>query len=176
MIQTVYHSIYIQDLWVIVLLIAASVVLWSLLGVLMPKKMKWIALLLAFLSLAAIIYATLFSRTPMDAAIHPIPFSSFARATVRPELYRSMLMNVFLFVPLGLSLPFALRGGIVRRLLITLAIGAALSLGIETVQLVFSLGLVEADDLICNAAGTAVGSTAYLLFLLWNKLKNRQSR
>ncbi len=176
MIQTVYHSIYIQDLWVIVLLIAASVVLWSLLGVLMPKKMKWIALLLAFLSLAAIIYATLFSRTPMDAAIHPIPFSSFARATVRPELYRSMLMNVFLFVPLGLSLPFVLRGSTAKRILLTVLIGFLLSVSIETIQYLFSLGLAEADDVLCNTLGAAVGSTAYRLFLLWNKLKNRQSR
>ncbi|MBR3289867.1 MAG: VanZ family protein [Clostridia bacterium] len=164
------------DLWVIALIIAALIVAWSGLSLLLQQHMRWLAVILALLSLAAIIYATLFSRTPMDAAIHPIPFSSFARATVRPELYRSMLMNVFLFVPLGLSLPFVLRGSTAKRILLTVLIGFLLSVSIETIQYLFSLGLAEADDVLCNTLGAAVGSTAYRLFLLWNKLKNRQSR
>ena len=176
MIQTVFHSIYVLDLWVIALIIAALIVAWSGLSLLLQQHMRWLAVILALLSLAAIIYATLFSRTPMDAAIHPIPFSSFARATVRPELYRSMLMNVFLFVPLGLSLPFVLRGSTAKRILLTVLIGFLLSVSIETIQYLFSLGLAEADDVLCNTLGAAVGSTAYRLFLLWNKLKNRQSR
>ena len=174
MIQTVFHSIYIQDLWVIALLIAASIVLWSILGALMPKKMKWFALLLVFLSLAAILYSTVFSRSPMAAEIHPIPFSSFVKASKRPELYRSMLMNVFLFLPLGLSLPFMLRSGTGKRILLTALVGFALSVAIETVQFALSLGMVEADDVLCNTFGAALGACAYPLSQLWRTLSHRK--
>jgi len=175
MIHTFFHIIYIQDLWVIALLIAASIVLCSILGVLMPKKIKWIAALLAILSLAAILYVTIFSRSPTVAELHLIPFSAFERAKRQPEVYRSMLMNVFLFLPLGLSLPFVLRGGAGKRILLTALVGFALSLSIETVQFAFSLGMVEADDVLCNTVGAALGACAYPLSQLWRTLSHRSN-
>lgn len=144
---------------------------WSFLGAAFPKRIRVVAAVAALLSLTSILYATLFSRDPAAAELHLIPFSSFARAAVRPEMYRSMLMNVFLFVPLGLSLPFVLRGSTAKRIWLTVLIGFLLSMTIETIQYLFSLGLVETDDVLCNTLGAAVGSASCLLSLLWQRRK-----
>ena len=37
-----------------------------------------------------------------------MPFVGLIEAQTQPEMYRSMLMNVFLFVPFGLSMPHIL--------------------------------------------------------------------
>ena len=175
MIQQIFHAVYVLDLWVVALLMAASILLWSGLGFLLQKNMKWVSALAATLFLALALYQTLFSRTPTAVALHLIPFSAFVRAQTNREVYRSMLMNVFLFLPMGLSLPFVLRGGTAKRLLLTALIAFALSAGIEAIQLVFSLGMVEADDVLCNTVGAALGACAYPLSLLWRHLFPRRS-
>lgn len=59
-------------------------------------------------SAAIILHATLLSRTPGTYAAVLTPFAALAAARQQPELYREMLMNVFLFFPLGLTLSNAL--------------------------------------------------------------------
>ena len=60
------------------------------------------------LTIIAIIMITISSRTEGVSQVCWTPFHSFSEAKIQPELYRSMLMNVFLFFPLGLTLPYAL--------------------------------------------------------------------
>lgn len=72
--------------------------------------------------------------------------------------------NVALFLPLGLLLPLVWEP-MFRRLIPTLAVGFALSAGIELVQLTFVDGRVAAtDDVILNVSGVLVG------WLLWRLL------
>ncbi|MBK6087652.1 VanZ family protein [Ruminococcus difficilis] len=75
-----------------------------------------------------------------------------------------------LIFPLGLTLPFVFKGSTVKRILLAILIGFALSAMIEALQYFFSLGQSEADDVICNTVGTAFGSCSYLLSLLWRKM------
>jgi glycopeptide antibiotics resistance protein len=88
-------------------------------------------------------------------------------------MYRAMLMNVFLFVPLGLALPFIFGGKTGKRILLTLLVGLLLSVTVEAIQCFVKLGMTETDDVICNTLGTAIGSCAFLLTLLWRKLFNK---
>lgn len=173
MLHTFFHSIYVSDIPVIFILMGGLLLSWSVIAAVFRKKMTWIAAVLAILSLAAIFYVTLFSRTSASLQLHLIPFSSFERARANREIYRSMLMNVFLFMPLGLSLPFILRGGVGKRILLTALIAFALSVGIEAIQFAFSLGMVEADDVLCNAVGATLGACAYPLSRLWRTLFHR---
>lgn len=101
-------------------------------------------------------------------------FSSFSRVVGQPEIYRSMLMNVFLFFPLGLSLPSVFRkeSSVLKPILITVLFGLFLSVCIETIQYLLSIGLCETDDIICNTLGTAIGCCAHPLALLWSKIKS----
>ena len=54
--------------------------------------------------------------------------------------------------------------------MLTIVVGFMFSVAIEALQYFFALGMAEADDVICNTVGTALGSCAYLLTLLWQKL------
>lgn len=132
----------------------------------------------ALLLLAAtliILYATLLSRTPGTYAAVLTPFAALAAARQQPELYREMLMNIFLFFPLGLTLSNALPRRWHRwlRIALTTLTGCILSAGIEYAQYRFALGMAETDDVICNTLGTFVGATSLLLAHAMEKHKER---
>ena len=84
----------------------------------------------------AILCATILNRTPGNYELILTPFATFTAALQQPELYRAMLMNVFLFFPLGLTLSNALPRKWHRwlRIILTTLVGCALSAGIEYAQ------------------------------------------
>lgn len=123
----------------------------------------------------AILYATILNRTPGNYELILTPFATFTAAQQQPELYREMLMNIFLFFPLGLTLSNALpqkwhRWG---RIILTTLVGCALSAGIEYAQYRCALGLAETDDVICNTLGAFIGSTSLLIAHAIEKHKER---
>lgn len=132
----------------------------------------------ALLLLAAtliILYATLLSRTPGTYAAVLTPFAALAAARQQPELYREMLMNIFLFFPLGLTLSNALPRRWHRwlRIALTTLTGCILSAGIEYAQYRFALGMAETDDVVCNTLGAFVGASSLLLAHAMEKHKER---
>ena len=68
--------------------------------------------------------------------------------------YRSSLLNVLLFIPLGFFLP--VFGQRYKNLGWTLLFGLGLSMVIETMQ-IFTLRATDINDLITNTAGALVG-------------------
>ncbi len=72
-----------------------------------------------------------------------------------------MLMNIFLFVPLGLALPFTLPAKWKHNFLWAILIGLAFSCIIEALQYILALGRCEIDDVIMNTIGVAIGALAY---------------
>ena len=113
--------------------------------------------------------------TPGNYELILTPFAALSAARQQPELYRAMLMNVFLFFPLGLTLSNALprkwhRWG---RIILTTLVGCALSAGIEYAQYRCALGLAETDDVICNTLGAFLGSTSLLAAHVIEKHKER---
>ena len=132
----------------------------------------------ALLLLAAtliILYATILSRTPGTYAAVLTPFAALAAARQQPELYREMLMNIFLFFPLGLTLSNALPRRWHRwlRIALTTLTGCILSAGIEYAQYRFALGMAETDDVVCNTLGAFVGASSLLLAHAMEKHKER---
>ena len=105
------------------------------------------------------------NRTPGNYELILTPFAALSAARQQPELYRAMLMNVFLFFPLGLTLSNALPRSWHRwgRIILTTLVGCALSAGIEYAQYRCALGLAETDDVICNTLGAFIGSTSLLI-------------
>lgn len=123
----------------------------------------------------AILYATILNRTPGNYELILTPFAALSAARQQPELYRAMLMNVFLFFPLGLTLSNALpqkwhRWG---RIAFTTLIGCILSAGIEYAQYRCALGLAETDDVICNTLGAFLGAASLLAAHAIEKHKER---
>lgn len=122
-----------------------------------------------------ILYATILNRTPGNYELILTPFAALSAARIQPEIYREMLMNVFLFFPLGLTLSNALprkwhRWG---RIALTTLIGCILSAGIEYAQYRCALGLAETDDVICNTLGAFIGSTSLLIARAIEKSRER---
>lgn len=123
----------------------------------------------------AILYATILTRTPEIPEVILTPLATFIAARQQPELYREMLMNVFLFFPLGLTLSNALprkwhRWG---KIALTTLVGCALSAGIEYAQYRYALGMAEVDDVICNTLGAFIGSTSLLIARAIEKSRER---
>ena len=141
------------------------------------KKKRWAAInaVIFSLSTAVILYATILTRTPGDYEVILTPFATFTAARQQPEFYREMLMNVFLFFPLGLTLSNALprrwhRWG---RIVLTTLVGCAISVGIEYAQYRYALGMAEVDDVICNTLGAFIGSTSLLIAHAIEKSRER---
>ena len=122
-----------------------------------------------------ILYATILTRTPEIPEVILTPLATFIAARQQPELYREMLMNIFLFFPLGLTLSNALprrwhRWG---RIALATLVGCILSAGIEYAQYRCALGLAETDDVICNTLGAFLGAVSLLVAHAIEKYRER---
>lgn len=170
------HYIYSRSFISVITFMALALAAWGALPARVgARRWRWGNLVLVLLTTAAIFYATLFSRAEGGTGLILTPFASLTAARQQPELYREMLMNVFLFFPLGLTLSNALprkwhRWG---RIILTTLIGCALSAGIEYAQYRYALGLAETDDVICNTLGAFLGSTSLLAAHAIEKHKER---
>ena len=168
----IFHKIYVANISVFLISIPVLVLVWSVIGAAFYKWMRIIGAVLAVVAVGAIIYTTMIFRGESETGLYLVPFSSFERAETHSEMYRSMLMNVFLFVPLGFTVPYVIGGGTVKKILLTILIGFLLSATAEAVQYFAAIGMTETDDVICNTLGTAIVSCAYPISLLWRKLFN----
>ena len=171
-----FQSIYSKPLSNIILAIVIAIVAWGYLRTKVQLRRWTMANFVLFCAaVIAILYATILNRTPGNYELILTPFATFTAAQQQPELYRAMLMNVFLFFPLGLTLSNALpqkwhRWG---RIILTTLVGCALSAGIEYAQYRCALGLAETDDVICNTLGAFIGSTSLLAAHAIEKHKER---
>ena len=162
--------------WTVCILLLSLLLLWPVLCQRVGERRR--VLLNTALACAAafiILCATILNRTPGNYELILAPFASLTAARQQPELYREMLMNVFLFFPLGLTLSNALpqkwhRWG---RIILTTLVGCALSAGIEYAQYRCALGLAETDDVICNTLGAFLGAASLLAAHAIEKHKER---
>ena len=170
------HYLYTCSLPTAALILLCMAVLWLFFSV-RTKSYGWsiINFSLFLGSLTFILFATILTRTPGDYEVILTPFATFTAARQQPELYREMLMNVFLFFPLGLTLSNALPRKWHRwlRIILTTLIGCALSAGIEYAQYRYALGLAETDDVICNTMGAFLGAASLLAAHAIEKHKER---
>ena len=170
------HYIYSRSFISVITFMALALAAWGALPARVgARRWRWGNLALVLLMTAAILYATLFSRAEGSTGLILTPFAFLTAARIQPEIYREMLMNVFLFFPLGLTLSNALprkwhRWG---RIILTTFIGCALSAGIEYAQYRYALGLAETDDVICNTLGAFIGATSLLIAHAIEKHKER---
>lgn len=170
------RHIYALPLWTVTFLMLALLIVWAMLSLHKnQRKRSIINVVLCSITALTILYATILTRTPGNYEVILTPFATFSAARVQPELYREMLMNVFLFFPLGLTLSNALprkwhRWG---RIILTTLVSCILSAGIEYAQYCCALGLAETDDVICNTLGAFIGSTSLLIAHAIEKSRER---
>lgn len=170
------HWFYALPLWQMIALCLIGVAAWGLIGrfVINRNKKAWqiINICCALLFVTFIVHQTIVGRGAGNGELILTPLNNFAEAKVQPEMYRSMLANVCLFVPLGAFVGNALvasEGKFVasinkRNIVAMTAIaGLGLSLVIEMLQFAYGIGRAEVDDLLCNTLGMFIGSLSVLL-------------
>lgn len=159
------RHIYALPLHMVIFLMLVLLIVWAMLSQHKNQKKRTIInAALCFIAAFIILYATILTRTPGNYELILTPFASLTAARIQPELYRAMLMNVFLFFPLGLTLSNSLprkwhRWG---RIILTTFVGCILSAGIEYTQYRYALGMAEVDDVICNTLGAFLGAVSLL--------------
>ena len=170
------RHIYAIPLHMVIFLMLALLIVWAMLSLHQnQRKRSIINAVLCSITALTILYATILTRTPGDYKPILTPFATFTAALQQPELYREMLMNIFLFFPLGLTLSNALPRKWHRwlRFILTTFVSCALSAGIEYAQYRYALGMAEVDDVICNTLGAFIGSTSLLIAPAIEKYRER---
>lgn len=172
--MTVIDKIYGYPLWLIPFIMLVGIICLVLFSRKhSPQILQRINIALLILGLLGIARFTLLGRTPTDTHIFILrPFESFAKAKIEPEYYRSMLMNIFLYYPMGLALPYILSKRFKYCHLWTILIALALTTCIEYSQYCFGTGYGEVDDILCNTLGALIGSLAYLITKIGSTHKN----
>lgn len=159
--------IYIQPLTTIFLWILVFIGTWSVGRHYFGDKRwwkTWNAVGMAVSVYGILLFTVLRKGTESIEPAMLIPFHSLIEAQTQPEKYREMLMNVFLFVPFGLTVPNVLSK--LKRLwpvVITVASAFVFSIAIEFTQYYFHLGRCEVDDVIMNTLGAAIGTVPVIM-------------
>ena len=158
--------VYCLPLSVILLLMGIVLIIWKETDLVLspyPNAIGWwktTNIVLALGSVGLILYSTILTREVGEREVMLIPFHFLTRVPTDNEAIRTVLMNLFLFFPLGLTAGRGLCDKLspVKRVAFVTAIGLLLSVTVESIQYVFELGNVEADDLIANTAGAWLGA------------------
>lgn len=158
------HKIYAQPLGRVITEILLGMILWAVLSAALGKKKPslWriLNMCLLVISVFAVILLTVIRRTPGDHELILMPGYFLQEAKIQPEIYRSLLMNVLLFTPFGLSLSAVLVSKIkpAHSAWITVLIALGLSIAVEATQYLASLGRAEVDDVLANTLGALIGA------------------
>ncbi len=135
------------------------------------RKLRFINGFLFLLTIGGVLLMAVARGRVANAALVWNPLELFEVAKIQPEYYRSMFMNILMFFPFGLFLPYALPERVKHPMLVTIGIALLFAVLIETIQYVFSLGRAETNDLLMNAFGTLLGTLSYCVFRM---LKRKQ--
>ncbi len=128
------------------------------------RKWRAINAHLFLMSIIVILLITLFTRKveyrePSFRILDGLLSITMLRFVSKVKL-RHMALNFLLFVPIGLTMPFAYR--LHRKYIVPL--GFLMSLFIECTQHFCLLGRFEVDDLLMNTLGVVVGAIPYFLY------------
>lgn len=131
------------------------------------RSLLFSSFLLEFL-FVLICSTVVFRNSHTDYNYNLVPFWSYSKIyACNWEVLTEVLLNVALFIPIGLLLSGIVRG---KRLSKVVLSGILISSTIEILQLVFKKGLCEVDDIIHNTLGCFIGFALYCGLI---KLKRR---
>lgn len=117
------------------------------------------------LYLLVLAYITIFSRHGQNSTAIFTSFTAIQEAieTRSFEPLKHMLLNVLLFVPLGVLFPM-MQPEKLNSLLRIIPVGAMLSVTIESIQLLLGLGQCDLEDIVANTLGAVIGLLGFRLY------------
>ena len=120
-----------------------------------------------------VLLLTLLSRSVMlyvpAVSFKPFLLNDSLETGRKLRLAVEFVFNSFMFLPLGLIVPFFIKAE--RKYLITILIGISASLIIETFQAILRIGTFQTDDILANTTGVIIG---VLLSMLIQKRINKK--
>ena len=135
------------------------------------KKLIFSALLIGYI--IVVVFATLLmERRAFLVEPNLMPFSSYISAwnSFGMLLWRNIILNICMFIPLGMILPLFHR--IFKKWWFTYLTGLFLTVLIEVLQYISKRGIFELDDIINNALGCMIGYGIWALgYFISCKLK-----
>lgn len=139
-----------------------TVVLYTWRGMKAGRYVSW---LLLFEYIILVYCSTVICRvTYAERRYNFTPFWSYDK----PEFLVENIMNVAVFVPIGLLLGASINGLKWRNALLT---GVCLSASIEILQFVFMIGFSEVDDVMHNTLGCMIGYGVYTIIEIILKMR-----
>ena len=162
--DAVFKFLIYEPFWEIALICIGLDALWIVLNIVTinhRKIMKVISIIIMISTLIIVLGTTLLSRQPRAQEYCIKPFTLIQQAKAQPTIYRSIMMNIFLFVPIGLSVPNIVSGKRWYRDLMIVLGCFVLSSFIEIIQFIYCLGRAEVDDVISNTLGALIGVALY---------------
>lgn len=168
-----YNKIYALPLnWYAVFALAALFV-WATVPRLLAGKEKGLRhwrvanTVLFLLSLYFILWMALLRRTPgaSERRVFTELFQSIRLIHIQPEQRRQIMLNILVFLPLGLSMSAALPERLSKalRMALTVVFCLLLSVLIEALQYYLAMGTTEVDDVVYNTFGALLGTLPLLL-------------
>ena len=156
----------------------AMFAIWTIAMLLLRGKPKRVTAIIGAVFSVLLIFSFTLVRHSFGGGyeVHLAPFSLFSLVNEQKNIYRSMQLNILLFMPFGMSLPFALPEKQGVKPLITVGSAVVISVAIEVCQFIFKIGMCETDDVITNTIGTAVGMLSYLLVSLILRKRGQKDR
>ena len=124
------------------------------------------AIMLALTLFFILSITLLFRRADARQDLSLIPFDIVSQAKDNQVLFKSMVMNIVLFIPLALFGCSLFRYRSNKASVIFIVSGIGFSILIEILQYLFVLGQADVDDVICNSLGLLIG---YLLYRLHDR-------
>ena len=130
-------------------------------------KMSKVALLsILFIYIVIVFGATIGDRMSTDSkSLSMHLFSSYKDAwnNFSPGAWRNIILNILMFVPLGILLPLIFKN--CRKYWITYLLGLFFTLIIEVIQLISGRGIFEVDDIFNNTLGCIIGYGIVMIFI-----------
>lgn len=128
------------------------------------NKILWTALLLIYAGI--LLWTALISRTGNESrSLNLTVFSSYKFMLGfynSFDIFKQIVDNILVFVPMGMLLPAAYEAKQeIKTYVFVVFSGLVMSLVIEVLQYVFSIGYSEIDDVINNVWGCAIGCGVY---------------
>lgn len=180
MFQKYIRGFYILPISQVLGITAVLIAIWVILRMLVKGKYtiwKYFNIILHILSVLFIIRMTLLGRGIGERELELMPFYTLTTISYNNEAIRTLLMNIILFVPFGLTAPYMIDEKIRNEHLkwgICILSSCMLSVLIESLQYCFGLGRTEIDDVICNTLGGGLGVLADIVGFWLNDRRQKQ--
>lgn len=148
-----FYSYYLHiNFWWILAIFAAGIIALLICHSRSTKTEKYTIPLLVTYAAAILVFMVLARHGTGIHKYELIPFWSYQWIWVSRHILLGNLINIFLYIPVGLLLPAVTKS--YRK---TILIGIGYSLLIQLLQLITTTGSFETDDIIHNIIGLAIG-------------------